>query len=162
MIKIMKELWNLNEGKLRASLANRTDLDDISYEELIKLTFDKIFDTIDYSRMFGSLDTEHITVIDNGDYSGTLIILVPFDTYTPDESDYLMTYVGYGSCSYCDALQHAQDHWRWDYTKDEDGKNARISCFMSICKDIICNTIKPYNYGWRHSELFDTVVEEIA
>lgn len=31
--------------------------------------------------------------------------------------------------------------------------------FMNICKDLICNAIKPYNYGWRHDDRFDVVEE---
>lgn len=158
MTKIMKELWNLNEGKLRATLANRTDLNDCCYRDLVKLTFDVIYNSIELPNV-DRLDTDHITVVDNGNYQGTLLFLIPFDTYQPSENEYLMTYIGYGSCSGCDALQGAQD---WDFDSNKKLTETQIRDFMSICLDLIRNTIRPYNYGWRHSELFDTVEEEVA
>ena len=58
------------------------------------------------------LDEDKITEIDNGDYQGTLIYLIPRNCYQPMVSDYVYTSVSYGSCSGCDALLAAQD---WDY-----------------------------------------------
>lgn len=58
------------------------------------------------------LDEDKITEIDNGDYQGTLIYLIPRNCYQPMASDYVYTSVFYGSCSGCDALLAAQD---WDY-----------------------------------------------
>lgn len=46
-----------------------------------------------------------ITEIDDGDYQGTKIFLIPLDTYQPSASDYLITNTYYGSCSGCDTLQ---------------------------------------------------------
>ena len=42
-----------------------------------------------------------------------------------------------------------------------DGKltEQQVKDFMNICKDLICNAIKPYNYGWRHDDRFDVVEE---
>jgi hypothetical protein len=31
---------------------------------------------------------------------------------------------------------------------------------MSLCKDLVCNTVKPYNSGWRNEEIFDSVEEQ--
>lgn len=104
------------------------------------------------------LDNENLFIdrvheIDDGDYQGTLIYLIPFNSYQPDPEDYRMTFAWYGSCSGCDALQSAQS---WG-----DGKltEQQVKDFMSICKDLICNAIKPYNYGWRHDDRFDVVEE---
>jgi hypothetical protein len=96
-----------------------------------------------------TFDTENITEINNGDYSGTLLYLIPFDTYEPSESEYLMTYVGYGSCSCCDTLQGIQ------YSIDENDKH--INDFMILCRDIVSHIIRPYNIGWREDAIFDTV-----
>ncbi len=142
MTRIMKERWNANKKKLREVLANRVDLNRCEYKLLVELTFENIFNAgcADYD---DRLDLEEITEIDNGNYQGTLLFVIPFDTYQPSEYEYIMTYVGYGSCSGCDALQSAQG---WD-----DGKltEEQLTDFMSICKDIVCNAIKPYNTGWR-------------
>jgi hypothetical protein len=46
-----------------------------------------------------------MTVIDDGDYQGTQIFIIPTDTYQPSVKDYVMTDTYYGSCSGCDTLQ---------------------------------------------------------
>lgn len=156
MIKIMADCWNANKDKLREVLANRTDLNTCDYELLIKLTFENIFNNRETEYMYDeTLDLDNITIIDNGSYQGTLIFMIPFDTYQPSEGEYLMTYIGYGSCSGCDALQAAQ------YWSDEKLTETQLSDFMLICKDIVCNTIKPYNCGWRENEKYLPVEDTI-
>ena len=152
MLKIMKELWDKNQDKLREELSSRDDLNECTYKDLVKITFDKIYN--DDSRLDnGNLWLDRIHEIDDGDYQGTLIYLIPFDAYQPGPGDYLMTFSWYGSCSGCDALQAVQDYGHEKLTEQQ------VKDFMSICKDLICNTIKPYNYGWRHDDKFDTVEE---
>ena len=138
MVKIMRDCWNANRDKLREVLASRTDLNDCDYSLLVKLTFESIYTGED------DLDLEHITVIDDGDYQGTLLFLIPFKTYQPSEYEYIMSYIGYGSCAGCDALEAAK---AWDY--NDHLTDEQVKRFMSICKDLVCNTIKPYNCGWR-------------
>lgn len=152
MLKIMKELWGKNQDKLREELSSRDDLNECSYKDLVKITFDKIYN--DESRFdYDNLSVDRVHEIDDGGYQGVLIYLIPFNTCYPDPEDYLMTFAWYGSCSGCDALQGAQ--------ACETGKltERQVKDFMSICKDLICNTIKPYNYGWRHDNRFDVVEE---
>ena len=98
MTRIMKERWDANNDKLRAVLAERIDLNECYYEYLVKLTFETIYNT-SVTGLDRKLDLERITVVDNGDYQGTLLFLIPFDTYQPSEHEYIMTYIGYGSCS---------------------------------------------------------------
>lgn len=143
MVKIMKDCWDANKEKLKEALASRTDLNSCDYKLLVELTFENIFNA---SRENDRLDLEHMTEIDDGDYQGTLLFMIPFDTYQPSSYEYILTYIGYGSCSGCDALQAAQD---WN---DEKLTERQLSDFMSICKDLVCNAIKPYNYGWRRQE----------
>lgn len=50
-------------------------------------------------------DTERIHEIDDGDWQGNYIYLIPKDTYQPLGSDYLVTQVSYGSCSGCDTIE---------------------------------------------------------
>ena len=152
MLKIMKELWDKNQDKLRTELSSRDDLNECSYVDLVKIAFDKIYN--DDSRLDNeNLFIDRVHEIDDGDYQGTLIYLIPFNSYQPDPEDYRMTFAWYGSRSGCDALQSAQS---WG-----DGKltEQQVKDFMSICKDLICNAIKPYNYGWRHDDRFDVVEE---
>ena len=148
MTRIMKERWDANKDRLRAVLAERTDMNTCQYEDLVKLTFETIYNTA-VTGLDRKLDLEHITVVDNGDYQGTLLFLIPFDTYQPSEHQYAMTYVGYGSCSICDVLQGVQS---WDNYSKEKPTEEQLDGFMDICRDLICNAIKPYNFGWREDE----------
>lgn len=148
MLKIMKECWATNSNILKEKLSTGLEFNECCYKDLVKLTFETIYNTT----VIDKLDLENITEIDNGDYQGTLLYLIPFDCYQPDECQYLMTYVGYGSCSVCDVLESLRE---WTYEGGKLLNENQISGFMDLCKDIICNTIKPYNYGWRSDSRFD-------
>lgn len=154
MIKIMKELWNKREKNLRNVLAGRLDARDFCYADFVKLTFEIIFN--DDPSTERKLDLKNMTEIDNGDYQGTLLYLIPFKTYQPTEREYLMTYIGYGSCSGCDSLQ-AAINWRNRGALTE----TELAAVMEICKDIVCDTIKPYNSGWRCDEKYQPVEEKV-
>lgn len=153
MLKIMKDRWNENSEKLRATLLERTDLNSCDYETLVKLTFETIFNSS--AEGYGNtLNLNNIHAIDDGHYRGTILFVIPFDIYQPDASEYILTYIGYGSCSYCDALQSIQG---WDDCKITE---QQLPGFMAICKDLICNAVKPYNYGWREDTEYVQVGEE--
>lgn len=96
-------------------------------------------------------DSEEISEIDNGEYQGTLLYLIPRKTDSPLEYDYLMTYVGYGTCSGCDTLQGIQDDIINEISEES------LEDFMTLCRDIITRMIKPYNMGWREDEEFTEV-----
>lgn len=152
MIYYALSRWDKRNADLREVLEKKNVewLINCSYKDLVKLVFDVIFKDSGITDI--TFDTENITEIDNGDYQGTLLYLIPFDTYQPDESEYLMTYVGYGSCSGCDTLQGIQS------SIDENDK--QINDFMTLCRDIVSHIIRPYNTGWREDAIFNTVREE--
>lgn len=145
MTHIMRTCWDMNKDELRKVLAERTDLNSCGYEDLVKLIFETIYNSYEFDY---KLDLDNITVIDDGDYQGTILFMIPFRTYQPAAHEYILTHIGYGSCSGCDALQAAQEYG------DEKLSEGQIADFMSICKDIVCNTIKPYNYGWYEDKLW--------
>lgn len=153
MIKYCLEKWDANKEKLRKVLSGE-NLEAIEYKDLVKMVVRYVLNDeneYDYERW----DYDRITEIDNGDYQGTLLYLIPKNTFQPSEYDYLMAYVNYGSCSGCDALQYLQSLIYPNQTE----KN--VNDFMTLCKDILTSIIKPYNYGWRHDERFDVCeVEE--
>lgn len=146
MLKILVQKWDKNKNRLKRYLEEATDLNSCSYLDLVKITFTYIYN--DNDTRFVDLDIGNISEIDNGDYQGTLLFLIPFNTYQPSESQYLMTYIGYGSCSVCDLLQSIQDFGSGKLT------DRQVKDFMTLCKDILSNTIKPYNNGWREEEGF--------
>ena len=157
MIKYCIEKWDRNKDLLRSALSNNKLLNHIlnescddpleylEYKDLVKLTV--MFILNDENEW----DAKKITEIDDGDYQGTLLYLIPEDTYQPDSSEYLMTFVEYGSCSGCDTLQAIQCFL------DTRSRDKSIDDLMNLCKDLICNMIKPYNIGWRYDEKFDTI-----
>lgn len=148
MLKILVQKWDKNKNRLKHYLEEATNLNSCSYMDLVKATFEYIYNDDDCNAKFKKLDVVHVTEIDNGDYQGTLLFLIPFETYQPSESEYLMTYIGYGSCSCCDTLQAIQD---WTNNKLT---GQQVTDFMTLCKDILSNTIKPYNSGWREEKEF--------
>ena len=157
MIKYCVEKWDKNKDLLRSVLnnnellnhvLNKNDddpLEYLEYKDLVKLTV--MFILNDENEW----DVNKITEIDDGDYQGTLLYLIPEDTYQPNSSEYLMTFVEYGSCSGCDTLQAIQCFL------DTKSRNESIDDLMSLCKDLICNMIKPYNTGWRYDEKFSMI-----
>ena len=152
MLKIMRDKWEKNWKGLESDLSRIADISKLEYKDLVKLTFARIYNKGDEAGIhspYKRLDLTHITQIDNGDYQGTLIYLIPFDTYQPSEGEYLMTYVGYGSCSGCDTLLSIIDYYPCRATEKQ------VSQLLALCKDIVTNTIKPYNYGWRSEEIFE-------
>lgn len=153
MIKYCYEKWDKNKNILEVALRSMSSrkLNDCDYEYLLKLTVASILndDTIGDPRW----NVDEITTIDDGDYQGTFMFLIPQETYQPSAHEYLMTFVYYGSCSGCDTLQHIQSRWY----NDEPVPEEAISEFMTLCKDMITNMIKPYNYGWRHDDIYDIV-----
>lgn len=154
MIKYCIEKWDKNRKKLEDALREDTTLNSCNYGYLVKLIVENILndETNDYGDTW---DSENITTVDNGDYQGTLLFLIPTDTYQPSEYDYLMTYVGYGSCCVCDILQAIQD---WDNVKPTE---QQLKDYMTLCKDLVCNMIKPYNTGWRADECFEPIQEGV-
>lgn len=152
MLKILVEKWDKNKDKLRNALYN-ADLKNVEYIDIVKLTFDNIYNVDNKKHSLSDLDMGNITEINDGEWQGTLLYLIPFKTYQPAEDEYLMTYVGYGSCSGCDTLQSIQS----EIPSSGQPTEANIKDFMVLCKDIICNTIKPYNYGWHEDKHFETV-----
>ena len=157
MIKYCIEKWDKNKDLLRSALnnnkllnhvLNRNDddpLEYLEYKDLVKLTV--MFILNDENEW----DVNKIKEIDDGDYQGTLLYLIPEDTYQPNSSEYLMTFVEYGSCSACDTLQTIQCYL------DVRSRDKSIDDLMNLCKDLICNMIKPYNIGWRYDERFSTI-----
>lgn len=147
MIKYCIDMWNANKEKLESALRNDKSLNDCDYAYLLEKIVQHILNG-GHPQYTYTWSTTNITVIDDGGYHGTLLFLIPMDTYQPCEYDYLMTYIGYGSCGGCDTLQAVQEYGSKEPT------DHQLNEYMSICKDIVCGIIRPYNYGWRSGPEF--------
>lgn len=154
MLKYCLKKWDENKGVLEQELRTNPTLNDCAYIDLVKLVVKYILNSNVKPYSEALWDIEHITEIDNGNYQGTLLFLIPQDTYQPAEHEYLMTFVAYGSCSGCDTLQAIQG---WG---DKLLTEYQVKDFMQLCKDLITNMIKPYNRGWRSEEEFTHVEGE--
>lgn len=151
MLKYCRDKWDENKDKLEKALREANNLNSCDYKELVVMVVEHILNPGEDE--FDCYDSKNITVIDNGYCQGTQLFMIPMDTYQPDEYEYLLTYVGYGSCSGCDTLQRIQS---WS-----DGKltDSQVKDFMKLCKDLVCSMVKPYNGGWREDDRFTEVAE---
>lgn len=93
MIKEIVSQWNENKGKLEERF--RSEHPE-SYTAIVKAIFELVV---------SGYSVPDMTVIDNGEYQGTQIFLIPEETYQPSVDNYLVTHTYYGSCSGCDTLE---------------------------------------------------------
>ena len=150
MIKFCKDQWDANRERLEEALRDDTQLNKCDYKYLLSLIVTHILNPGLVSFEQG-WSVKNITVIDDGNYQGTLMFLIPKDCYQPDESEYLLTFVNYGSCSGCDTLMGIQG---WDDVKPTE---QQLKDYMALCKDLVMNMVKPYNNGWRKDERYNTI-----
>lgn len=157
MLKIMKKAWGQNEKKLRDRIIDIVEFDmlrDIEYKDLLVIALETIYNNYDcIDHYVETIDLNSITEIDDGDYQGTLVYLIPFDRYQPNAEDYLMTYVEYGSCSYCDTLQNI----KYD-------SSTQVDDLMTLCRDMIVRLIRPYNNNgeWAAAEFYEEYVKNMV
>ena len=138
MIKDIIEKWENNKDKLENFFKenNQEVYDD--YTKIVKNIIHYIVNEgKNKSDDFGLYDIDKIHEINDGDYQGTLIFIIPMDTYQPSLHEYIYTSVYYGSCSGCDTLQSIQ------YGSDNygDGKPTKeqVKDYMLLSLNIIQN-----------------------
>lgn len=152
MLKFCRDKWYENKDKLETAIKNDVNLNSCEYSYLVEMIVKYILNP-SIEAEWEKFDADAITVIDNGDYQGTILFMIPRKTYQPSEYDYLLTYVNYGSCSVCDTLLSIQD-WKTGLPTE-----SQIKDYMTLCKDLVCNIVKPYNCGWSKDERFVEVAE---
>ena len=101
MITELVQQWDKNKNRLEEYFKTTEQKHYDSYESIVKILFKYVINR-DSDETF---DVGKMTIIDDGDYQGTQIFIIPKDTYQPNVEDYLMTNTYYGSCSGCDTLQ---------------------------------------------------------
>ena len=143
MIKYAVRQWNNNEKLLENALRKMQNAEKLptDYEVLLKLVIQKVLN-VDSNYTW----SDNITVVDDGDYQGSLLFAIHLDAYQPSTEDYLLTFTYYGSCGSCDTLMGAYGN---------ANKESQIQDYMAICKDLVCNTVVPFNYGWRKNPDFE-------
>lgn len=102
MIKEFVQAWDSRKSHLE-DWFKKTKQQDLSYESILKGIIDNVLNPgIEYGKKW---DSENIHTIDDGDYQGSQLFIVPMDTYQPAPYDYFITYQDYGSCTGCDLLE---------------------------------------------------------
>ena len=89
MLKVLAEQWCKNQNKLKKYLKdNYETLNSLMYKDIVQIAFEQIYDN-----KLDPLSFDCMTMVDNGGYQGTLLFIIPFNTYQPNEYQYLMTYI---------------------------------------------------------------------
>lgn len=102
MIKEFVQAWDSRKSHLE-DWFKKTKQQDLSYESILKGIIDNVINPgIEEGKKWAS---ENIHTIDDGDYQGSQLFIVPMDTYQPEPYEYFITYQDYGSCSGCDLLE---------------------------------------------------------
>ena len=102
MITELVKQWEENKHKLEEYFKMTKKDEYGSYEAIVKKVFELC---IPKATDNSGWNLDKMTVIDDGDYQGTQIFIIPTDTYQPGVEDYVMTDTYYGSCSGCDTLE---------------------------------------------------------
>ena len=103
MIKEFVERWNKYKGNLEQYFRNTKQKEYESYYDIVKLLFEKVINQEETNGY--KFDMDNTTIIDDGDYQGTQLFIIPLNCYQPNATEYIVTNTYYGSCSGCDTLQ---------------------------------------------------------
>lgn len=102
MIKEFVERWDKYKGDLEKYFRTTRQEEYSTYEDIVIALFEEVINKEDIN--CHEFDLEQMTVIDDGDYQGTRIFIIPLKTYQPSVEEYVITDTYYGSCSGCDTL----------------------------------------------------------
>ena len=135
MILDFVNYWESNKGILEDHFRKTKQEEYGDYKDLVRLLFDLVINpgiksTNSMSCIF-NIDT--IVILDNGDYQGSEIFILHKDCYQPGVTDYIYTYVYYGSCSGCDTLQGIQSYSSLNDKPTED----QIMDYMTLCLHLL-------------------------
>jgi len=132
MIPEIIEKWELNKKLLENYFFTTPQSEYGDYKDIVKVLFKIVLvGTPNKWNGFDNYDTEKITVVDDGDYQGTQIFLIPKETYQPNVEDYIITNTYYGSCSGCDTLQGISNY--------DDGlpNEEQVSEYMTLALHLV-------------------------
>lgn len=138
MINIFVEAWDENKSNLKDYFRSHKMEEYDEYKTLVKLLFEKVInpylskDICNKSPFNDSFRTDLITEIDDGDYQGDKIYLIPQNRYQPSPYQYVFTYNSYGSCSGCDTLLSIIG-----YNTDKYPDELKVEELMILCLHLL-------------------------
>ena len=102
MIDEFVKIWDENKNVLREQFSQKHPTD---YHDLVKSVITMLANAkIDYEKP----DPERITIVNYGDYHGTLVFVIGAANYMP--SRYWTVKINYGSCGGCDTLESIRNY----------------------------------------------------
>lgn len=138
MIQEVIQKWETNKSKLKQKFKTHKAHSGLSYETIVKYIFEIIINDSDDD--YENYDVSKMTVIDDGNYQGSQIFIIPKDTYQPSVDDYLLTHTYYGSCSGCDTLEAILSDYNWDDEIEYDDQifnEKQVSELMTLALHLI-------------------------
>lgn len=141
MIDEFIQAWNTRKENLYYWF-KQTDQSELSYEDILKAILDEVINPYTDDKW----DSEKIHVIDDGDYQGCQIFVVPMDTCQPSPYQYLTTYQDYGSCSGCDLLEGIRNY------EHERPTEEQVKQYMMLALHLLQRC--------RYFRHFETYIEE--
>lgn len=128
--------WLCNGLKLKRWFEANKQSEYDSYQKILYKIIEIVINP--YLKEYANyeLDPSKIHEIDDGDYQGTLIYLIPYDTYQPSINEYILTAVEYGSCSACDTLLRISK-----YDEDKPSKE-QVHDYMLLALHMVQNCRK--------------------
>lgn len=139
MIDKFVKAWDANKSQLKAYLSSHKMRDYDQYELLVKALFKEVINPYLAKDNDYTFDLSRMTIIDDGQYQGTYLFIIPKDTYQPCYDDYVMTYSYYGSCSGCDAILAITD-----YEDNALPDEKQVNEFFTLCLHLLQHCIYPY------------------
>lgn len=101
MIKELVQQWNENKNILEDWFKNTPQKEYLDYDDIVKQIFTKVVK---------GYEVKSMTIIDNGEYQGDRIFILPKSEYQPSVKDYIVINISYGSCSQCDTITHIREY----------------------------------------------------
>ena len=141
MITEFIQAWNTRKENLY-NWFKQIDQSKLSYEVILKAILDEVINPYTDDKW----DSEKIHMIDDGDYQGCQIFVVPMDTYQPSPYQYLTTYQDYGSCSGCDLLEGIRKY------EHERPTEEQVKQYMMLALHLLQRC--------RYFRHFETYIEE--
>jgi hypothetical protein len=117
--------WDKNKGNLETyfRITPQPEYAD-SYLAILKIIVGLVLTDKQYK-------LSRITVVDDGDWQGTQLFLIPEDVYQPSLGHYLLTHTYYGSCSGCDTLKKINQYEEGLPSEDQ------IAAYMTLSLHLI-------------------------
>lgn len=128
MEKLIVDQWEMNKNKLEEYFRANNQSEYSSYKSIVSKLFELCITKFDD---YNGFDLDSMTVIDDGDYQGTQIFIIPSKTYQPNANEYVVTNTYYGSCNGCDTLQSIS--WYNDGLPTED----QIKEYMTLALHLV-------------------------